>query len=355
MTARRDRFSLQRALVVAQIAVSLVLLVGALLFVRSFHRLMTFDPGMREEGVTAAFIGFQQSNIPPERYLQFQQQLVEEVRAMPGVLSAATTTNPPLVGGSWTHGIQIGSAHGDSKFTWVGPECFRTMGIPLLRGRGFSPSDTSGLGTRGGGQRDICPPVCRRRRSDWNGDAHLSGAGSSIDRLHHCRRDPGHQVQLPSLRHADVHKKSSGEIEIDPDDPDRRVQQAVRSVFERFAALGSARQVPMKLRSQGIQLPVHHPAPSGSKVECRAPVYLTILQVLVNPVFAGAYAFGNTESRTTVVNGRTKKTVGHRKPIEEWGVLIKGHHPGHVTWDQFERNQKNLSENNFMRTGSTRQ
>ena len=143
MTASRDRFSLQRALAVTQISVSLVLLVGALLFVRSFHKLMTFDPGMREEGVTAAFIGFQQSNIPAERYLQFQQQLVEEVRAVPGVISAATTTNPPLLGGSWTHGIQIGSAHGDSKFTWVGPEYLATMGIPLLRGRGFSASDTA--------------------------------------------------------------------------------------------------------------------------------------------------------------------------------------------------------------------
>jgi predicted permease len=143
MTAGRDRFSLQRALVVTQISVSLVLLVGALLFVHSFHNLMTFDPGMREEGVTAAFIGYQQSNIPRERSLQFEQQLVDEVHTVPGVLSAATTTNPPLVGGSWTHGIQIGSAHGESKFTWVGPEYFRTMGIPLLRGRGLSSSDTA--------------------------------------------------------------------------------------------------------------------------------------------------------------------------------------------------------------------
>jgi predicted permease len=144
VTAGRDRFSLQRALVVTQISVSLVLLVGALLFVRSFHNLMTFDPGMREAGVTAAFIGFQQSNIPRERYLQFQDELVDEVRAVPGVLSAATTTNPPLVGGSWTHGIQIGSAQGAwTKFTWVGPEYFRTMGIPLLRGRGLSSSDTA--------------------------------------------------------------------------------------------------------------------------------------------------------------------------------------------------------------------
>jgi DNA invertase Pin-like site-specific DNA recombinase len=143
----------------------------------------------------------------------------------------------------------------------------------------------------------------------------------------------------------------SGKIEIYPD---RRVQHAIRSVFERFSALGSARQVLMEFRSQGIQLPVHQSDPSGSKVEWRAPVYNAILQVLVNPVFAGAYAFGKTESRTTVVNGRAKKTIGHRKPIEEWAVLIKDHHPGYITWEQFDRNQIILSENNFMRTGSSR-
>ena len=143
----------------------------------------------------------------------------------------------------------------------------------------------------------------------------------------------------------------SGKIEIDPD---RRVQQAIRSVFERFAALGSARQVLMEYRSQGIQLPVHHPDPSGSNIKWRLPVYHTVLRILTNPVFAGAYAFGKTESRTTVVEGRARKTVGHQKPVEEWGVLIKDHHSSYITWEQFERNQKNLSENNFMRIGSSR-
>lgn len=143
----------------------------------------------------------------------------------------------------------------------------------------------------------------------------------------------------------------SGQIEIDPD---RRVQQAVRSVFDRFAALGSARQVLMEFRSQRIQLPVHHRDSSGSNVVWRAPVYHTILAILTNPVFAGAYAFGKTESRTAVVDGRARKTVGHRKPVEEWGVLIKDHHPSYIMWEQFERNQKTLRENNFMRTGSSR-
>ncbi len=60
MTASRERFSMRRVMVVLQISISLVLLFSALLFVRSFHNLLTFDPGMREKGITMAFIGFQQ-------------------------------------------------------------------------------------------------------------------------------------------------------------------------------------------------------------------------------------------------------------------------------------------------------
>jgi predicted permease len=142
-TGGRERFSLQRLLVVTQVSVSLVLLVGALLFVRSFHNLMTFDPGMRESGITDAFLGFWQSNLPRERWAEFQRELLDEVRSVPGVLNAATTTNAPLLGSSWEHGIHIGSQDGNSKFTWVSPDYFETMGIPVIRGRAFTPNDTA--------------------------------------------------------------------------------------------------------------------------------------------------------------------------------------------------------------------
>jgi len=143
MTTGRERFSLQRLMVVTQISVSLVLLVAALLFVRSFRNLMTFDPGMRESGITAGFLGFWQSNLPAQRWLDFKRELLDEVRATPGVLNAATTTNSPLLGSSWEHGVHIGALEGDSKFTWVSPGYFDTMGIPVVRGRGFTENDTA--------------------------------------------------------------------------------------------------------------------------------------------------------------------------------------------------------------------
>jgi predicted permease len=142
-TGNRERFSLQRLLVVAQVSVSLVLLVGALLFVHSFRNLMTFDPGMREGGITTAFLGFWQSNLPREHWADYQRELLDEVRSVPGVLNAATTTNVPLLGSSWEHGIRVGSTEGSSKFAWVSPGYFETMGIPIIRGRNFTPQDTA--------------------------------------------------------------------------------------------------------------------------------------------------------------------------------------------------------------------
>jgi predicted permease len=143
ITGGRERFSFQRGMVVTQISMSLVLLVGALLFVRSFRNLMIFNPGMREEGITLAFIGFDKSNIPHDHLEEFSRELTDEVRSIPGVLNAATTTHVPLIGGSWGHQITIGKMDGGANFTWASPEYFDTMGIPLLIGRGFTKDDTA--------------------------------------------------------------------------------------------------------------------------------------------------------------------------------------------------------------------
>jgi predicted permease len=141
IAGNRDRFSVQRLLVVTQIAVSLVLLVGAVLFVRSYRNLMTIDPGFRESGITVGYFGYPMEKIKPENEAAFKQQLVEDVRNVPGVQNAAATTNVLLSGGSWSHGVHVGAAEGPSRFTYVSPSYFATMGIPLLTGRGFAATD----------------------------------------------------------------------------------------------------------------------------------------------------------------------------------------------------------------------
>jgi predicted permease len=144
VTTDRERFLVQRLMVVTQIAVSLVLLVGALLFVRSFRNLMTVDPGMRQAGITVMRLGFLRSGVPPDRYKRFKRDLLEDVRGVPGVLSAATTTFVPMLGGSWGHQVRTSVGEGSSKFTWVSSGYFSTMGIPLVAGRDFNESDAAG-------------------------------------------------------------------------------------------------------------------------------------------------------------------------------------------------------------------
>ena len=142
LTAGRQRFSFQQALVVSQIAFSLVLLVGALLFVRSFWNLQTFDPGFRQSGVLRIYANFRRLDLPPDRYEFFKRDLLDQIRSIPVVESAATSTHVPLDGSSWSLGVRIGSTEGSSKFAWVSPGYFRTMQIPFVAGRDFTVRDT---------------------------------------------------------------------------------------------------------------------------------------------------------------------------------------------------------------------
>jgi predicted permease len=143
MTAGRKKFWFQQTLVVAQIAFSLVLLAGALLFVRSFWNLVTLDPGFSEQGVLLAQVNFRWLNLPPERYESFKHDLLLQVRSIPLVDSAATSTHVPLDNTSWSLGVRTPQAERESKFTWVSPGYFQTLRIPVLEGRDFTEQDTT--------------------------------------------------------------------------------------------------------------------------------------------------------------------------------------------------------------------
>jgi predicted permease len=136
----RERFSLQRALVIAQIAVSMVLLVGALLFVRSYRNLLTLNPGIRESNIRIGNFAFPSANVK----LDNLAQLVDAVRAVPEVTNASATTRIPLSSQDWSHDIEVGAIEGPTKFTYVSPTFFATMGISLLEGRNFTQYDTNG-------------------------------------------------------------------------------------------------------------------------------------------------------------------------------------------------------------------
>ena len=143
VVGNRERFSVQRGMVITQIAVSMVLLVGALLFVRSYRNLMTLNPGIRESGITIGYFNFRDLQIKPENIAAYQQQLVHDVRALPGIENAAGATNVPLSGATWGHHVDIGTVDGPSRFTYVSPSFFAMLGIPLLEGRNFTDHDTN--------------------------------------------------------------------------------------------------------------------------------------------------------------------------------------------------------------------
>jgi DNA invertase Pin-like site-specific DNA recombinase len=143
----------------------------------------------------------------------------------------------------------------------------------------------------------------------------------------------------------------AGRIEIDPDE---HVAAAIRLVLRKFRELGSARQVFLWAREAGVRLPVVRRNLTLCRVEWRAPAYHSVVQILRNPIYAGAYAFGRRGDRTSVVEGRARKTSGHRRARSAWNVLIRDHHEGYLTWAEFEENQVLLRENAHMQKRAER-
>jgi excisionase family DNA binding protein len=137
-------------------------------------------------------------------------------------------------------------------------------------------------------------------------------------------------------------------------DPDLRIQEAIRVIFAKFRELGSARQVLLAMTADQV----HFPRPSDGKKLVAfdwTPIrYRNVISVLKNPFYAGAYAYGKSEKRTELVDGRLRKSYGHGKPLEEWEVLLKNHHEGYIDWAEFERNQAQLAANAYGRVGGAK-
>src|ERR1700732_1843271 len=129
-------------------------------------------------------------------------------------------------------------------------------------------------------------------------------------------------------------------------DPDLRVREAIRLVFARFAEMQSIRQVFLSLRADQIPLPYIDSKSSGQpQLLWKPPVYATVNNLLTNPVYAGAYAFGRTGSRVMIENGRKRILRGYRKDRSDWAVLLVDHHEGYLSWPDYERNQRLIADN----------
>jgi putative ABC transport system permease protein len=146
MTASSGRLGFRGALVVSQVALSLVLLFTALLFTESLRNLLTDDPGFQAKGVLIAWLDFTRLQIPLDRRAVFQRELLDRIRAIPGVDAAADTDIVPLSGEGWGNTVWIDghddTQRKDSNFSSVSPQYFKTLSIPMLAGRDFNDNDT---------------------------------------------------------------------------------------------------------------------------------------------------------------------------------------------------------------------
>lgn len=147
MTASRGRLGFRGALVVSQVALSLVLLFSALLFTESLRNLLTDDPGFQTKGVLVARLDFSRLQLPVDRRDGFQRQLLDRIRSIPGMDKAAITNIVPLSGEGWGNAVWVdghdSTRREDSHFSTVSSGYFDTLRIPIVAGRDFNDDDTS--------------------------------------------------------------------------------------------------------------------------------------------------------------------------------------------------------------------
>jgi putative ABC transport system permease protein len=143
-----SRFGLRRVLVISQTALSLTLLVGAMLFARSMNNLASVDAGFQQDGILVTDIDFTTLNLPNERRLPFANGLLERIRGIAGVQAAAIAEIVPLGGNGINHDILMGNGEPQGEapvaaFNRVSPDYFRAMGTQFLAGRDFDDRDTA--------------------------------------------------------------------------------------------------------------------------------------------------------------------------------------------------------------------
>ena len=143
LTAGREKFSLRRMLVVAQVAMSLVLLAGAMLFVRSLQKLLAVDAGFRPEGIVAVSVGFRDAHFPKDRIIEIRRQMLARLQEKTGAISAGQVGMTPIGGGGWDSNVYADGTTGStlSLFNRAGPGYFRTMGTSFVAGRDFDEHD----------------------------------------------------------------------------------------------------------------------------------------------------------------------------------------------------------------------
>jgi predicted permease len=148
-TPGASRFDSNKALIVGQVALSLMLLVGSGLFLGTLRNLLTIDPGFQRQNVLVIGADFQQASVPNSQRVRVYSETLERLRALPGVVSASSSAIVPISGRGWNDVVQAEGFNATSFmdglafFNRISPEYFKTMRTPMLVGREFDAHDDS--------------------------------------------------------------------------------------------------------------------------------------------------------------------------------------------------------------------
>jgi DNA invertase Pin-like site-specific DNA recombinase len=174
-------------------------------------------------------------------------------------------------------------------------------------------------------------------------------------RSHAAIREKARRGEFYGLIAVGYRKTRDGRLE---KEPDLRVQRALEFVFEKFPQFGSARQLVRWLREEQVKIPRKEHSTEGSVISWRLPTQAALTSMLKNAVYAGVYVFGRSKRRTVLEHGRKRVVVSDCSDPGEWEIIIRDHHPGYISWEQYERNVEMLRQNvnmkGFMTAGGIR-
>ena len=129
--------------------------------------------------------------------------------------------------------------------------------------------------------------------------------------------------------------------------PDEAVCSTIRTVFARFAELGSARRVWLWFRSEGLSFPLQ--TCYGGTIRWVDPSYIAIYHVLSNPAYAGAYAYGKSRREVSLDGTGARKERVRKLPRSQWSVFIPNHHEGFIDMATYEANRTRITANTHPR------
>ncbi len=126
-------------------------------------------------------------------------------------------------------------------------------------------------------------------------------------------------------------------------DPDEQVRSSIDLVFKRFANLGTIHQAHLSLVEEGFRLPTLNGA--GHELRWVIPSYAYLQRILENPLYAGAYVYGKRQVEQTLDSSQRPRKRLRKRPLKHWHVLIHNHHEEYISWEMFERNQRQIASN----------